>query len=181
MQPGHLKELLEKINLNVNKLYHIATHDEKTGLYSHVFFKDVFSLELEKAKRGKPLSLIIIDIDYFKKVNDIYGHLTADKILFQLGQVLSNHLRKYDVLARFGGEEFFIMLPNTKIGKAKKVAERARKAVLNDTFLKKYNATISLGVSEYKQKGNFEKIARRADKALYQAKKEGRNKVCVAS
>jgi diguanylate cyclase (GGDEF)-like protein len=175
-----LKHLLDKIQLSVDRLYHIATHDEKTGLYNHIFFKDVFALELDKAKRGKPLSLIIVDIDFFKKINDTHGHLQADKILFQLAQLLQRKVRKYDVAARFGGEEFFIMLPNTKIQRAKQIAERLRKSVLSNPFLEKYKVTISLGVSEYKFRDNLDKISKRADKALYKAKKSGRNKVCMA-
>lgn len=173
-----MKSILETINIKVGRLYHIATHDEKTGLYNHVFFKDVFGLELEKAKRGKNLSLVIIDIDHFKKINDVYGHLTADKLLKRLGEVVSNDLRKYDVLARFGGEEFFVMLPNTSIARGAFIAERLRKAVMNDETLRKHGVTISLGVSEYKERDNFERISKRADKALYQAKKTGRNRVC---
>lgn len=174
---GQLKELLDKIHLDVSRLYQIATHDEKTGLYNHVFFKDVFSFELDKAKRGKPLSFIVVDIDFFKKVNDTYGHLQADKILLKLSQLLQRKVRKYDVVARFGGEEFFIMLPNTKVAKAEEIAERLRKGVLSDSYLKKYKITISLGVTEYKQKDTLEKMSKRADTALYQAKKSGRN--CV--
>jgi len=178
MKNENLKNLLEKIQMSVNKLYHIATHDEKTALYNHVFFKEVFSFELDKAKRGKPLSLVIIDIDFFKKVNDTYGHLQADKILEKVARVLEKVVRHYDVVARFGGEEFFIMLPNAKINRAKTVAERVRKGILNNKILSKYKITISLGVAEYKDRDNFERISKRADKALYKAKKTGRNKVC---
>jgi diguanylate cyclase (GGDEF)-like protein len=173
-----LRKLLDKIQFDVNKLYHVATHDEKTGLHNYVFFKDVFSFELEKARRGKQLSLIIIDIDFFKKINDNYGHLQADKILMQLSDVLKEKVRKSDVVARFGGEEFFIMLPNTHLQRAEKVAERLRKAILSDSFLKKYKVSISAGIAEYKIKDNIERIAKRADKGLYKAKKNGRNRVC---
>jgi two-component system, cell cycle response regulator len=178
-ESGKLKKLLETINVNVSRLYHIATHGEKTGLYNHVFFKDVFSFELEKARRGKPLSLVVIDIDFFKRVNDTYGHLRADKILMKLANILKEEVRKYDVAARFGGEEFFVMLPNTALNRAKMIAERLRKAILSDSFLKKYHITISAGVAEYKERDNFEKIGKRADKALYLAKKTGRNRVCA--
>jgi diguanylate cyclase (GGDEF)-like protein len=177
MKTGEIKSLLSKIHLDVSRLYHIATHDEKTGLYNHVFFKDVFSLELDKARRGKPLSLIAVDIDFFKKINDAYGHLHADKILVKLAQLLQHKVRKYDIVARFGGEEFFIMLPNTKKEKGKFIAERLRKSVLSDNYLKKYKVTISLGVTEFKQKDSLEKMSKRADAALYEAKKSGRN--CV--
>ena len=175
---GELKGLLDKIQIGVNKLYHIATHDQKTGLYNHVFFKDVFALELDKAKRGKKLSLIVVDIDHFKKVNDTYGHLTADKILERVARVLEKEVRKYDIVARFGGEEFFIMLPSASLNVAKRIAERVRKAVFNDGNLKKYKISISLGVAEYMARDNLDRISKRADKALYRAKKGGRNKVC---
>jgi len=88
MKQSNLLNTFEKIKLDLNKLYHIATHDEKTGLYNHVFFKDVFSLEIDKAKRGKPLSLIVVDIDFFKKINDTYGHIQADKLLLKIAQLL---------------------------------------------------------------------------------------------
>lgn len=176
---GELTNLLEKLQLDINRLYHIATHDEKTGLYNNVFFKDIFSIEADKAKRGKPLSLIVVDIDFFKKINDTHGHLQADKILLKLAQLLENKVRKYDIAARFGGEEFFILLPNTKINKAKQIAERLRKSVLTNTLLKKYKVTISLGVTEFKPRDSLTKMGKRADKALYAAKKSGRNCVRV--
>ncbi len=178
MEKEKLSEILEQINTKVKRLYYIATHDEKTGLHNHIFFKEVFGFELEEAKRGKYLSLVIADVDFFKKLNDTYGHLTADKILKRIAEVLEKSLRKYDIVARFGGEEFFIMLPNTNIEKAKKVSERMRKNILNDKILSKYKVTISLGVSEYKEKDSFSRISIRADKALYKAKKSGRNRVC---
>jgi len=178
-EPGELVGLLEKVHININRLYHIATHDEKTGLYNHVFFKDIFSMEADKARRGKPLSLIIVDIDFFKKVNDKHGHVQADKVLLKLAQLLEKKVRKYDLVARFGGEEFFVLLPNTKTAKAKQIAERLRKGVIADTFLKKYKITISLGVTEYRQRDTLQKMSKRADAALYQAKKSGRNCVKV--
>ena len=95
MSEEKFKDLLDKINLSVGKLYHIATHDQKTGLHNYVFFKEVFGFELDKARRGKTLSLIVIDIDFFKKVNDNYGHLTADNILIRLARVLEKSVRKY--------------------------------------------------------------------------------------
>ena len=76
-----IQNLLEDVNQSIDTLYEIATRDEKTGLYNHSFFKSVFEMEFEKSKRGKPLSLLIIDIDQFKKINDTYGHFTGDKIL----------------------------------------------------------------------------------------------------
>ena len=172
-----LKDAMKHLDESIDVLYEVATRDEKTGLYNHKFFKTVFNLELESASRGRKLSLVIVDIDFFKKVNDKYGHLTGDEILAGLAKLLQKIVRKNDVVARFGGEEFFIMLPNTSINTAKKVAERLRKAVEKKRF--KPKITISLGVSEYKKGDNLNKITKRADKALYVAKEGGRNKVVV--
>lgn len=172
-----LAVLLDKIQTDIKKLYWVATHDEKTGLHNHIFFKEVFELELEKARRGKRLSLIVADIDFFKKINDTYGHIQADEVLKRMARVLEGSVRKYDIVARFGGEEFFVMLPNTEILKAKKIGERLRRAVMNDSFLKKFSTTVSIGVAEFKKRDTFARIAKRADKGLYAAKKAGRN--CV--
>lgn len=174
-----VQELLARIKVSADKLYHIATHDSKTGLYNNMFFSEMFEIEKSKAQRGKHLSLVVIDIDFFKKINDTYGHLEADKMLLRLAGLFERESRRYDLVSRFGGEEFLILLPNTPLVKAKRVAERIRLAVLKDSFLKKYGVTISLGVSEFKEKDNFKKLASRADRALYQAKKSGRNRVCV--
>jgi diguanylate cyclase (GGDEF)-like protein len=92
---------------------------------------------------------------------------------------LQKELRKYDVLARFGGEEFFVLLPQTNISKAAKVAERLRKSLWKNKKLKRYKVTISLGVTQYKNKDNLAKMVKRADSALYTSKKTGRNKVSV--
>lgn len=172
-----IHKLLEDVNQSIDSLYEIATRDEKTGLYNHAFFKSVFEMEFEEARRGKPLSLLIIDIDYFKKINDKYGHFTGDKILRKLAEILTNQTRKSDVVARFGGEEFIILLPGTPILKAHKVAERIRKAVESNKELKKYKVTISGGLTGYKKKDTNKKMKERADKALYKAKEGGRNDI----
>ena len=134
-------------------------------------------MEFEKAKRGRPLSLLIIDIDHFKKINDTYGHFTGDKILKKLAEMLINQTRKSDIVARFGGEEFLILLPNTIILKAHKVAERIRNAVERKSFMKKYNVTVSGGLTYYKKNDKMQKMKERVDKALYKAKEGGRNDI----
>ncbi len=179
LQPAfkaNLDKILDEVAGSLEALYEIATRDEKTGLYNHRFFKTVFEMELERAKRGQKFSLIAIDIDFFKKLNDTYGHLAGDEALLQLGKVLQKLLRKYDTLARFGGEEFFILLPNTPIARAHKVAERIRKNIHQNAFLKKHNVTLSLGVTEYRDRDSLTTMIKRADKALYTSKREGRNR-----
>ena len=173
-------KVLTDIKDSLYELHDVATRDEKTGIYNHRFFKTVFAMELEKAKRGKQkLCLVVIDIDFFKKFNDTHGHLVGDEILLELARTLQKQIRKYDILARFGGEEFFVLLPETSISKAKLLAERLRKSLPGNSKMKKYNVTISLGVSEYKERDTMARLINRADKALYVSKKAGRNQVNV--
>ena len=105
-----IKDLLDHLNESISFLYEAAIKDEKTGLYNNKFFETTFNMEFEKAKRGyEKLSLIMIDIDFFKKINDTYGHIKADEFLERLGKILKKQIRKSDIAARFGGEEFFIL------------------------------------------------------------------------
>jgi diguanylate cyclase (GGDEF)-like protein len=137
-------------------------------------------MELERARRTKEkFCLIIIDIDFFKKVNDTYGHDVGDEILKSLADLMKKELRIYDLLSRFGGEEFFILLPGETIKKAKRIGERLRKSLWKDKNLKKYAITISLGVTEYKHMDNKRRMIKRADKALYESKHNGRNQLNV--
>ena len=172
-----IESLYSAMNESVEMLYEAATHDEKTGLRNHRFFESILEMELEKAERGyQKLSLFIIDIDFFKKMNDTYGHLKADEFLVRLAQILKKQLRKSDVAARFGGEEFFILLPETSLEKAKKITSRLRTAIKTDRILKKYKLTVSGGLTEYKHGDTAKKLKERADKALYKAKNTGRDK-----
>jgi diguanylate cyclase (GGDEF)-like protein len=170
--------LIKKIEHNINHLYELATIDEKTGAYNNKFFKSVSEMELDKAKRKiGPLSLMIIDLDNFKKLNDTYGHLVGDDMLKRLAFVLKANTRKYDIVSRFGGEEFIILLPNTSIKRARVVCNRMRLAVQNDIKMKKYSVTFSGGLTEYKKGDSVKKMQLRADKAVYKAKKLGKNRV----
>lgn len=175
-----IEKIIKEARKNLDLLYEIATHDEKTGLYNYKFFKNVFALEIAKAKRGNSLSLIIADIDDFKKRNDKFGHLTGDRILKELARVLKKDLRESDVVARYGGEEFLIMLPETSLKKAFKVAKRIRKEISLDNFLSRYKITISIGISEFRKKDNLAKMLKRADSALLKAKKQGKDRVVLA-
>jgi len=175
-----LEDLFSAMSESVSLLYEAATHDEKTNLYNNKFFENILEMEIEKAQRGnQKLSLFITDIDFFKKVNDKYGHVKADELLARLAKVLQKQLRKSDVAARFGGEEFFILLPETDLERAKKITSRIRSAIRSDQMLKKHGITISGGLTQYKKKDTKKKLKQRADKALYKAKHTGRDKFVV--
>jgi len=170
----NMSKLLKELEKNINYLYEIATIDEKTGVYNNKFFKTVSEMELDKAKRGiGPLSLFMIDLDNFKKLNDTYGHLIGDLVLKRLGFILKKGTRKYDIVSRFGGEEFVILLPNTSIKRARIVCDRLRVNVQKDVKLKKYSVTLSGGLVEYKKGDSVKRMQVRADNALYKAKKAG--------
>lgn len=161
----------------ISILYEAATHDEKTELYNSNFFDNILEMEMEKAQRGRgKLSLLIIDIDFFKKINDIYGHLKADEFLVRLAKILQEQIRKSDVAARFGGEEFFILLPQTPIEKAKTITSRLRNAIKKDKILGKYGITVSGGLTCYKGADTRKSFMERADKAMYKAKNSGRDR-----
>jgi len=176
-----ISELFETMQRSISMLYESAIRDEKTGLYNHKFFETIIKMEIEKVKRNKEkLSLIIIDIDFFKKLNDTYGHLKGDELLAHLAKLLLKTLRKSDIVSRFGGEEFFLLLPETSLEKAKKLGARLKRAIHNDKIFKKYNLTVSGGITEFRKRDTETKFKERADKALYQAKKQGRDRFVVS-
>ncbi len=171
---------LNRANVYAEILKH-ATLDALTGFYNRRQLEERIKQEVSSAKRQhRNLCAIMTDIDYFKKVNDTYGHAAGDLVLKTVSREIKNQLRDYDIAGRYGGEEFVILLPFTKIQEAQMVAERLRNAVESKRIEladKQYiNVTISLGVCEYKGEDNF---TENADKALYKAKETGRNRVVV--
>jgi diguanylate cyclase (GGDEF)-like protein len=177
---------INRANVYAEILKH-ATLDALTGFYNRRQLEERIKQEVSSAKRQKRhLCAIMTDIDFFKSVNDTYGHATGDLVLKTVSRVIKHQLRDYDIAGRYGGEEFVILLPYTKLEEAQMVAERLRKAVeAKNIDISKIHTdktdikvTISLGVAEYKV-GDYEKtLIRNADKALYEAKETGRNKVC---
>ena len=172
-----IEELFGTMKESISLLYEVAIHDEKTDLYNNKFFETILNIEVEKVKRGQQkLSLFIIDIDFFKKINDTYGHIKADELLGHLAKIIKRQIRKSDVAARFGGEEFFVLLPGTNLEKAKKIISRLRDAIKSDKILKKYDVTVSGGLTEFKKRDTKKMFKQRADKALYKAKRAGRDR-----
>jgi diguanylate cyclase (GGDEF)-like protein len=133
-------------------------------------------------EREKGISAILmIDLDFFKKINDEHGHIIGDKILLQFSSILSNALRAGDIAARWGGEEFIVLLPKTNKEQSVSSAKRLIEAVEQYTFESSIRLTISVGISQYKPNDNIESWIERSDIALYQAKNEGRNCIKVST
>lgn len=165
--------------------YKLATIDGLTELYNHRYFQDALRKQIEISKRyGTSFSLIITDIDFFKKFNDTYGHQSGDAVLRQVAQELKKNSRTTDIVCRYGGEEMSIILPNTTAEEALFNANRINKAVAERKFKinsdENGNVTISVGVSTYPQDGETaQELIEYADKGLYLAKERGRNQVGV--
>ncbi|RMA97715.1 GGDEF domain-containing protein [Hydrogenothermus marinus] len=165
---------------NIERFRYLAETDRLTDLYNKGKFNEVLSQEIERARRYKrPLSLIVFDIDHFKKINDTYGHKVGDEVLKALAKLVRKKVRKTDFVARWGGEEFVILAPETDLEGAKKLAEKIRQAVENYEFPTVKKVTISLGVAQLKEDDTPDDFIVRADKALYKAKEGGRNQVQV--
>lgn len=160
------------------KLYELAIKDELTGAYNRRFFINKFYEEAERVKRSsRVFSVIIFDIDDFKYINDKFGHIAGDNVLKSMISNINNRLRKIDILARWGGEEFVILLPETSIENAYLVANELRQLVseINIDYID--NFTISLGISEYKINDEIDDVIKKADQKMYEAKLSGKN--CV--
>ncbi|MBN2816809.1 MAG: PhnD/SsuA/transferrin family substrate-binding protein [Campylobacterales bacterium] len=154
------------------------TTDSLTKVPNKMHFDLMFKYALNIHKReAKPLSLIFFDVDYFKRVNDMYGHLVGDKILYDMAQLVKASLRKTDTVARWGGEEFVVLLPNTSLADAKNLAENLRVKIESKLFEDVGHLTSSFGVSEYLEGEKSTEFLERVDKLLYEAKANGRNLV----
>jgi diguanylate cyclase (GGDEF)-like protein len=155
-----------------------AFHDELTGVYNRNKFNEVLELEIQKANiLEQSFSCVLIDIDNFKKFNDTFGHLIGDEVLIILAQTINKSIRKSDFFARWGGEEFVLLLSNTQLNIALRITENIRRRLEKITHKTAGNISASFGVTEYKKGDTIESIFKRCDDALYQAKNDGKN--CV--
>lgn len=174
---------LAGIAINNARLYEMATTDMMTKLKIHHYFQTSLIEEINRSiKYDRPLSLIMADIDYFKKFNDNYGHVAGDEVLKNVAALFKENIRLIDIGARYGGEEFAVILPKTDINEAIIVAERIRSAIessslrFNEEVL---NVTVSVGIAQFDPMIDTTKqsLIERADRALYISKEEGRNRV----
>ncbi len=166
-----------------DKLKKMAFTDGLTGLFNHALLIELFEKEYRKLKCNKSnIAFMMLDIDYFKKVNDTYGHPAGDMILKQIAEILINHTRFSDIVGRYGGEEFGIFLPETNEQEACLISEKIRQTVESNYFdigSEKIKITLSIGIcsSEYVETVKYKDVIKKADEALYQAKLNGRNRV----
>ncbi len=159
----------------------LSITDDKTGVYNHRYIKSRLDLEWRRAERyNRDISFLMLDIDDFKKYNDKYGHIKGDRALCDIAHILITMCRQVDIVARFGGEEFCVILPETSIGGAEILASRIVKAIADHNFgtdvKSKRQLTISIGAASFpKQADNPDQLISRSDVALYDAKKVGKN------
>ena len=174
--------LTKERDITLKKMEKLVITDDLTGLYNSRHFFNLISVEIERHLRySHPLSLLMMDIDFFKQYNDTWGHLEGDNVLSELGGIINSCLRTTDTAFRYGGEEFAVLLPETRLEKACLVGKRIIESVGEKTFNPKpdktASVTISIGATELIKQDNRESLIRRGDKALYLSKKTGRNKL----
>jgi len=159
----------------------LATTDTLTHVFNRIKYAELMKMEIERVRRyNHPLSIIMFDIDNFKRVNDTYGHMVGDDVLCMLTQIVKENLRETDFLVRWGGEEFVIIAPESDLQMAEKLAERIRLATESYRFDQVERVTVSLGIAQFHKDDTEDAFVKRADDAMYTAKKNGRNRVEVS-
>lgn len=184
-------EFLDEIDREFHRQIHrLLSHDDLTGLLSSRSFFSELRRESARAKaENRPFCVLMMDVDFFKNVNDTYGHLTGSKTLEEIGYTITQNLRSGDVASRFGGEEFAAFLLHAEIGQGLVAAERMRSEIEKQEFTvikqgkssaEKHHVTISIGVASFPEdSSDVIELVEMADSALYRAKREGRNRICA--
>jgi two-component system, cell cycle response regulator len=181
---GKLREMTQTLSARSETLEHAALTDGLTGMQNRRYFDDALKEYLEEFRRiEKPIGLIVLDLDHFKSVNDTHGHDVGDEVLRQVAGCLKNFTRYHDIAARIGGEEFAVVAPNMDLDALNKFAERIRRAVAELVIQSgnvRLKVTTSIGIAAWDGIEAPDGFYRRADRMLYQAKRQGRNRVCAA-
>lgn len=183
-----IKRVLREVRLKhehakmVDKLEELAITDGLTGLYNSRHFFSQLKTEIERYTRYRhPLSVLLLDIDLFKNYNDTWGHLEGDKVLMAMGEIITSCLRSNDTAYRYGGEEFTVVLPETRLEEACLVGERVRGILSQRVFTPEEETTarvtISVGATQFSTNDTLESFIKRADKAMYDSKKAGRDRL----
>lgn len=173
-----VQQYAEEKELLVKELQRVANTDGLTGVYNRAKIEQILTIEVLRSRRYKhPLSIILADIDHFKTVNDTFGHSVGDVVLTGITALMKQHIRGVDTVGRWGGEEFLIVCPETTADGARRLAENLRKKIEKHSFNEVGVKTISMGVAQIEKDDWDEEVIKRADKNLYKAKREGRNRV----
>jgi two-component system cell cycle response regulator len=177
------KRYTERLRDNVQMSIEMAITDALTGLYNRRYMESHVGTLVEQAStRGKPLTVLVLDIDYFKSINDTYGHDAGDDVLREFAIRIRKSIRGIDLACRYGGEEFVVVMPETDLAVATMVAERLRRRIASEAFpiqqgARSVDVTISIGIAALGRDDNAASVIKRADQALYRAKRDGRNRV----
>jgi|SRR5690625_1788950 len=181
----HMQRRQRELRDSYRRIEQLAVQDELTGVYNRRGLLDCLQEERERCNRmGGVFSIVVFDIDRFKVINDTHGHLVGDRLLSEFAARLHEGLRAMDVLGRYGGEEFVLLLAGTRLAGAARIAERLRANIAASTWddiVSNLTLTVSGGVAEYRTGESLEAMLERADKALYEAKRSGRNRIKAAS
>ncbi len=176
-----LEKSQQSLKEKTKELEVLSVTDPLTKIYNRLKIDEVFYQEIKRNERYQyGLSIFMIDIDYFKSVNDEHGHLAGDKVLTKISSILKNNLRNNDFLGRWGGEEFLVICPSTNLKEAEKVAEKLRKTIEKTDFPPVKKVTASFGVAQWVEKDTKEILISKADYAMYLSKQKGRNKVSIS-
>lgn len=182
-EAANRKQVEEALRESENRYRALSIIDALTQLYNSRHFYFQLKMEIDRANRyGQPLTLLLLDLDNFKTFNDTYGHIEGDQVLMRLGQVVKRCLRETDFAYRYGGEEFTILLPVTTSVKGAITAERIRTEFKEETFSpapgKDVHVTVSIGLGQYKPQEDMKSFVHRVDQLMYQAKMNGKDRVC---
>ena len=174
---GYLSDITQLKDYQ-QRLEILSQTDQLTKIKNRLHIDEILQKQYYRFLRNaEKCSVILIDIDFFKKVNDTYGHLSGDLVLIEFADILKKHIRNSDIVGRWGGEEFLIILPHTGIQKAKELANKLRELIINFTFTKIKTITASFGISELTNGIKIEQLLDNADQALYKSKKNGRDQI----
>jgi two-component system cell cycle response regulator len=182
-EENKLREMADTLSARSETLEYAALTDSLTGMNNRRYFDEALKEYLDEFDRiGKPVGLMVFDLDHFKQVNDNHGHDVGDEVLRAVARCLKDMTRYHDVAARLGGEEFAVVAPNMDVTMLTRLAERIRDGIANMPILSgnvRLRVTASVGLAIWDGKETAEELFRRADQQLYQAKKQGRNRVCA--
>jgi two-component system cell cycle response regulator len=182
-EEGKLRQMTASLSARSQTLEQAAVTDGLTGMHNRRYFDDALREYLREFERiDRPIGLMILDLDHFKQVNDTYGHDTGDEVLRTVAACLKDMTRYHDIVARLGGEEFAIVAPNMDLEMLSRFADRIRKAIALQPIASgnvRLKVTASVGLAIWDRRESLEDLYRRADSRLYQAKRQGRNRICA--